>query len=44
MLLFALLFLFGVIVAAPFLGVNSGDSRSESARPAEGWYPAAPIR
>jgi hypothetical protein len=26
-------------VLAPFLGVNSGDARSEHARPGAGWFP-----
>jgi hypothetical protein len=45
MLAIVLLVLFAacVAVAAPFFGTDSGDSRSESARPAQGWYPAAPI-
>ena len=42
MFAFALLVLVVACAAAPFLGVDSGDSRSEAARPAEGWYPAAP--
>jgi hypothetical protein len=29
-----------VAVAAPFLGADSSDARSERARPAEGWFPA----
>jgi hypothetical protein len=44
MLAFALLVLLVACVAAPFLGVDSGDSRSEAARPEQGWYPAAPVR
>ena len=45
MLAIVLLVLFTACVAAaaPFFGVDSGDSRSEGARPAQGWYPAAPI-
>lgn len=45
MLAIVLLVLFAacVAVAAPFLGADSGDARSESARPAQGWYPAVPI-
>ena len=27
-------------IAAPSLGVDTSDSRSESAHPAEGWFPA----
>ncbi|MDA8435308.1 MAG: hypothetical protein M0Z98_04925 [Actinomycetales bacterium] len=27
-------------VAAPFLGTNTSDSRSESAHPTQGWFPA----
>lgn len=41
MLAVVLFVLFGTCVAAPFLGVDSGDSRSERARPEQGWYPAA---
>jgi hypothetical protein len=29
-----------VAVAAPFLGTDSSDARSEGARPAQGWFPA----
>ena len=29
-----------VALAAPFLGADSSDARSERARPAEGWFPA----
>lgn len=32
--------LIGTCVAAPFLGSDTTDSRSESARPARGWFPA----
>jgi hypothetical protein len=27
-------------VAAPFLGTDTSDSRSESAHPKQGWFPA----
>ncbi len=27
-------------IAAPSLGVDTSDGRSESAHPAEGWFPA----
>ncbi len=39
----ALLVLLAVVLvalAAPFLGTDSSDARSERARPAEGWFPA----
>jgi hypothetical protein len=29
-----------VALAAPLLGTDSSDARSERARPAEGWFPA----
>ncbi len=32
--------LFIACIAAPFLGVDTSDSRSEGAHPAEGWFPA----
>jgi hypothetical protein len=28
-------------VVAPFLGTDTSDARSESAHPAQGWFPAA---
>lgn len=28
-----------VAVAAPFLGTDSSDARSEDARPEQGWFP-----
>ena len=28
-----------VAIAAPFLGTDSSDARSEDARPAQGWFP-----
>jgi hypothetical protein len=39
----ALLVLLAIVLvaaAAPVLGVDSSDARSERARPAEGWFPA----
>lgn len=39
----ALLLLLGFVllaVAAPLLGTDSSDARTERARPAEGWFPA----
>lgn len=38
-LLFVLVLLL-VAVAAPFLGTDTSDARSEQARPAQGWFPA----
>jgi hypothetical protein len=35
-----LLVLLLVCVAAPWLGTDTTDARSERARPAEGWFPA----
>jgi hypothetical protein len=39
----AILFLVLLVtcIAAPFLGANTSDSRSETARPAQGWFPPA---
>lgn len=31
-------------VAAPWLGVDTSDSRSESAHPVQGWFPALTSR
>lgn len=31
-------------LVAPWLGVDTSDSRSESARPVQGWFPALPDR
>jgi hypothetical protein len=39
----ALLVLLGFVllaVAAPLMGSDSSDARTERARPAEGWFPA----
>lgn len=38
--LFFLAVLLLVAVAAPFLGTDSSDARSEDARPSQGWFPA----
>jgi hypothetical protein len=35
-----LLVLLGICVAAPWLGTDTTDSRTEKARPAQGWFPA----
>jgi flagellar basal body-associated protein FliL len=40
MLVVLLLTLLAASVLAPWLGVDTGDGRSESARPAQGWFPA----
>jgi len=37
--LFFLVVLVLVAVAAPFLGTDTSDARSEEARPAQGWFP-----
>jgi hypothetical protein len=37
--LFFLVVLVLVAVAAPFLGTDTTDARSEDARPAQGWFP-----
>jgi len=44
MLVVLLIVLFAACVAAPFFGADTTDSRSENARPAQGWYPATPTR
>jgi len=40
MLAVMLLTLLVASVVAPWLGADRSDGRSESARPAQGWYPA----
>jgi hypothetical protein len=32
-----------VAVAAPFLGTDTSDARSENARPEAGWFPAGDV-
>jgi len=44
MLAIFFLLLLLVCVAAPWLGVDTSDSRSESARPVQGWFPALTSR
>jgi hypothetical protein len=38
--LFTLLAFVVVALAAPFLGADTSDARSENARPEAGWWPA----
>lgn len=33
-----------ICLLAPWLGVTTNDSRSEEARPRNGWFPALPTR
>lgn len=44
MIVVLMLILLVACVTAPWLGAESGDTRSERARPAAGWYPALPTR
>ncbi len=37
-----LLLLLATCLAAPWLGTDSSDGRSERARPAQGWHPLLP--
>lgn len=42
MVLILLLFMLALALLAPWLGTDSSDARSESARPENGWWPAEP--
>lgn len=42
MLAMLMLLLLAVCVAAPWLGADSSDARSESAHPTQGWHPLLP--
>ena len=42
--LFFLVVLVLVALAAPFLGTDTSDARSEQARPAQGWFPGVADR
>jgi hypothetical protein len=44
MLAIFFLLLLLVCVASPWLGVDTSDSRSESAHPVQGWFPALTSR
>ncbi len=44
MLMALLLILLVACVVSPWLGTDTSDSRSERARPAQGWFPLLPTR
>jgi hypothetical protein len=41
MLAILFIVLIGTCIAAPFLGADTSDARSEAAHPEQGWFPAS---